>query len=262
MKPTFILALAASVTLSALARAGEPSEAQIKKALEKNPDLVLDVLRSHKKEFFDLVQEAAQEEQTRRQKEAQEAEEKAFETSFKNPFKPSLDAKTHLRGNKDAKYTLVEYSDFQCPYCSRGYQVVEALRKKYGSDLRFTFKNMPLPFHPMAMPAAQYFEAAALQSADKAWTLHDKMFENQANLSEDFIKKTAKELGLDLSRLEKDVKGDAVKAKIEADINEAKGFDFTGTPGFLLNGIPVRGAYPVEKFDSIIERLKENSKKG
>jgi protein-disulfide isomerase len=250
-----ILAAAAS-----MARAAEPTEDQIKAALKKNPDIILDVLREHKKEFFDVVQEAAQEAQAARQKEMAEAEEKAFNESFKNPLKPSLDSKAHVRGPKKAKYTLVEYSDFQCPYCGRGFQTVEALRKKYGDDLRFIYKNMPLPMHPMALPAAQYFEAAALQSVDKAWALHDKMFENQSQLSEDFIKTSAKELGLDLDKLAKDAKGDKVKEKIDADIKEAQGFDFTGTPGFLINGIPVRGAYPPAKFDSIIDRL--NGKKG
>ncbi|MBI3553134.1 MAG: thioredoxin domain-containing protein [Elusimicrobia bacterium] len=260
MKRTLISLAAAFLALGGAARAGEPSEAEIKQALDRNPNLVLDVLRAHKKEFFDVVQEAAQDEQVRRQKEAAEAEEKAFDESFKNPLKPAVDGKAHVRGTKKAKYTLVEYSDFQCPYCGRGYQTVEALRKKYGDDLRFIYKNMPLPMHPMAMPAAQYFEAAALQSVDKAWALHDKMFQNQGALSEDFIKTSAKELGLDVDKLDKDSKSDAVKSKIEADINEAKGFDFTGTPGFLLNGIPVRGAYPPEKFNTIIDRL--NGKKG
>lgn len=271
MKPS--LMLAASLFLAPLCRAAAPAapakepaaakpaasgptEAQIKKALEKNPNLILDVLRSHKKEFIQTWQEAYMEEKERAQREQEEME---LNEAFKKPFKPELDAKAHVRGSAEAKYTLVEYSDFQCPYCGRGFMTVEALRKKYGADLRFIYKNKPLPMHPMAMPAAQYFEAAALQSVDKAYALHDKLFENQNSLSEDFIKKSAKEVGLDVDKLEKDSKSAEVKNKIEADSKEADSFEFTGTPGFLINGIPVRGAYPPERFDKIIERLNKKS---
>lgn len=229
--------------------------AELKSALQKNPDLVLDVLKENKKAFFDIVQEAAREEQQRRASEEEEKEKKAFEEAFKNPLKPEIGKKTRVRGDKGAKLTVVEYSDFQCPYCHKGYVIVETLRKKHGKNLRFVYKHMPLHFHPEAMPAALLMEAAALQSEDKAWRLHDKLFENQNRLGTELYKELAKELSLDWARLEKDMKSEAVKAAVEADIKEAKKFGFTGTPGFLVNGIPVRGAYPIEHFDSIIERL-------
>lgn len=241
-----------------LARAGEMSRDDLKKALEKNPDLLMDTLKQNKKALFEIVNEAAQEEQARREKEAAEAQKKEYEESFKNPKVPTIDSSTHIRGNKSALFTLVEYSDFQCPYCNRGFQNVETLRKKYGAKLRFIYKHHPLPFHPNAMPAACYFEAAALQSLEKAWLFHDKMFQNQDKLSEDYYKATAKELGLDVARMVKDADSQSIKDKIAADIAEAKKFGFEGTPGFLLNGIPVRGAYPVENFDAIITRLESS----
>jgi protein-disulfide isomerase len=233
-----------------------PSKDEIKDVLKKNPDILLEVIKDNRKEVFNIINQAAQEEQARRQKEEEENEKRDFEEAFKNPKKPEISSKTRIRGNKDAKYTLVEYSDFQCPYCSRGAQTVEALRKKYGENLRFIYKNLPLSFHPNAMPAAQYFEAASLQSPEKAWKLHDKLFQNQDKLSEAFYKQTAKDLGLDVAKLEKDAKSPAVKEKIEADMKEAKEMGFSGTPGFLLNGIPVKGAYPVDFFDGIIARIE------
>lgn len=250
-------AAALAVLLLSSSAWAKPSKEEIKEVLQKNPDILLDVLKENKKQLFDIVNEAAQEEQARRQKEEEEAEKKEFDESFKHPKQPDLSSKdTHIRGNKDAKYTLVEYSDFQCPYCGRGYQNVEVLRKKYGNNLRFIYKNLPLPFHPQAMPAAQIFEAAMLQSTEKAWQLHDKLFENQQKLSEDYVKEQAKALGLDVKKLEKDAKSEAVAKKIKADQDEAAAMGFTGTPGFLLNGIPVKGAYPVEFFDNIIARLE------
>lgn len=255
MRMRHIALFAAAFAFSAAASAA-PTKEEIRDVLSKNPDILLDVLKENKKAVFDIVNQAAQEEQARRQKEEEESEKKEFENSFKNPRQPEITKKTRVRGNKDAKYTLVEYSDFQCPYCSRGFQNVETLRKKYGANIRFIYKHLPLPFHPQAMPAATYLEAIGLQSPDKAWEFHDKLFMNQDKLSEDYYKETAKSLGVDLARLEKDLKSQAVKDKIEADIQEAKKFGFSGTPGFLLNGVPVKGAYPVEYFDGIIARLE------
>jgi len=160
-----------------------------------------------------------------------------------------------VRGNTGAKYTLVEYSDFQCPYCAAGYQLVEELRKKYGKDLRFIFRHLPLPFHSQAMPAAQWLEAVAIQSPEKAWRFHDILFQNQDKLGGELFRKTAKDLGLDVERCEKDIDSQAVKDRIAADMEEATRFGFEGTPGFLLNGIPVKGAYPVAHFGEIISRL-------
>src|SRR5262245_49083768 len=132
---TAIAFAAAAVAFAALsASAAAPSADQIRETLKKNPDILLDVLKENKKAVFEIVESAAQEEQQRRQQEQEEAAKKELEDSFKNPKKPEITDKTRIRGNKDAKYTLVEYSDFQCPYCARGYQTVETLRKKYGGN--------------------------------------------------------------------------------------------------------------------------------
>ncbi len=236
------------------------SHDDVKKVLDAHPELILDVLRSNKKDFFEIVQQAAQEERGRQQREQQESEAKDIDEHIKNPYLPVITKKSHARGNAKAKYTLVEYSDFQCPYCTRGYQTVETLRKKYGNDMREVFKNKPLPMHPQAMPAAQWFEAARLQSPDKAWAFHDILFQNQDKLGEPFYRETAKVLGLDADKLATDAASQAVKDAIAADIKEAEGFKFDGTPGFLLNGVPIRGAYPVEHFDGIIQKLKDAKK--
>ena len=243
------------LTLGTAATAAGISPDQLKKALDQNPDIILDVLRHNKKAFFEVVTQAAQEEQARQRKEQEESQRKELEDRIKNPLVPAISEKTRVRGNRNAKHTLVEYSDFQCPYCARGYQIVEALRKKHGDNLRVVFKNKPLPFHQQAMPAAQCFEAATLQSPEKAWAFHDKLFENQDKLGEPFYKETAKALGLDVEKLEKDAQSQAVKDAIEADVKEASGFGFEGTPGFLLDGVPIRGAYPQEHFEDIIQKL-------
>ena len=251
---TLIFAVAGSPVSAAV------TKEEIKEVLKKNPDIILEVLQENKKAFFDIVQSAAQDEQGRRQREEEEKEKRQFDEAFKNPLKPSVTKNTRVRGSKSAKFTLVEYSDFQCPYCKRGYQNVETLRKKYGSSLRLVYKHLPLNFHPEAMPAAKHMEAIGLQSEEKAWKFHDTLFENQDKLGQELYKKTAQELGVDMDRLAKDLESEEVSHRVEADMEEAKRFGFTGTPGYLLNGIPVRGAYPVEHFDAIIARLEGGSK--
>lgn len=252
-----VLAAALAAVLAAPAFAAVPTREELKQALDKNPDLVLQALKkTDKAAFFQLVIEAQNE---FRQKQAElearkEAEER--ENAFKNPLKPAIDSKTRIRGDKNAPLTLVEYSDFECPYCGRGYQTVEALRKKYGGKIRFVFKHLPLTnIHPKAMPAAQWMEAISLQSQEKAWEFHDKLFENQDKLGDEFFKETAKAIGVDVAKAEKDLNSKAVTDKIEADIKEAKGFKFDGTPGFIMNGVPLRGAYPPEAFEPIVSRF-------
>jgi protein-disulfide isomerase len=246
-----------SLLIASPSFAGAISREDLQKALEKNPDLVLSALKkADKTAFFQYVMEANQEFQAKKQAEEETKEKAALEEAFKNPLKPSIDDKTRIRGDKDAPITVVEYSDFQCPYCGRGFQVVEELRTKYGPKMRFVYKNLPLvAIHPNALPAAKWFEAISLQSPEKAWQFHDVMFKNQGSLSEDFYKKTAKTLGVDVEKAAKDAQSQAVSDKIDADSKEAKEFGFSGTPGFLINGVPLRGAYPVEDFDKIIKRL-------
>ena len=250
-----VIALAIAVFTCTSARAAAITGAELKKALQDNPEVLLEAIKANKAAIFTVISQAAMEEQARMKKEAEDAERKVLEESFKNPLKPAIDGGTRIRGEAGAKYTLIEYSDFQCPYCVRGYQTVEELRKRYGKDLRFIFKNLPLPFHPHAMPAALWLEAVGLQSAEKAWKFHDALFSNQDKLGVDFFRATAAGLGLDVEKCAKDAESQAVKDRVAADMDEAGKFGFSGTPGFLINGVPVRGAYPVEHFEDVIKKL-------
>jgi len=243
--------------LIAVPAAAAISRDDLKKALDANPDLVLSALKKvDKMKFFEFVVESQQEFQKNKAKEEAKREEQEKEKAFKNPLKPEIGPDARARGNANAPITIVEYSDFQCPYCTQGYRNLEQLRKKHGDQLRVVFKNLPLSFHPLAMPAAQWFEALYLQSPDKAWTFHDTLFENQSKLGEDYFKLLAKDLGLDVAKAAADAKSEAVKNKIEADMREAKKFGIEGTPAYLINGVPLRGAYPVAAFEEIIAKLK------
>jgi protein-disulfide isomerase len=253
------IAILTGVTIAILtgvaAQAGEITGDELANALRTNPNVLIEAIKANRKAIFDIMNQTAGEEQARTQKEAAEAAQKAYEDTFTNPLKPAIDAKTRIRGAIDAKYTLVEYADFQCPYCAAGYKTVAELRRKHGNNLRFIVKHLPLPFHPQAMPAAQWFEAVAIQSPEKAWKFHDILFENQDKLGFDFYRKTAKDLGIDVKKCERDAESQAVKDRIAADMAEAQKYGFDGTPGFLLNGVPVKGAYPLAHFEDIIKKL-------
>lgn len=256
MKITTILLLPVLLAASRASAAAITRE-ELKKALEANPDLVLSALtKSDKAKFFGFVMESQREGQRAQAEAEAKAEREQLELAFKNPLKPEIGADARVRGSADATITIVEYSDFQCPYCSKGYQNLEQLRKKYGADMRVVFKNKPLDFHPLAMPAAQWFEALYLQSPEKAWAFHDTLFEHQDKLGVDYYKQLTKDLGLDAAKAAKDAAGETVRKKIEADIREANKYGFNGTPGYLINGIPLHGAYPVTAFEEIITRLK------
>lgn len=250
-----LAALTIAILTCTAAQANDITGDELEKALQKNPNVLIEAIKANRKAIFDIINQTGLEEQASMQKEAEEAERKASADSFKNPLKPAIDDKTRILGEKDAKYTLVEYSDFQCPYCASAYHTVKELRKRHDKDLRFIYKPLPLPFHPQVMTAAQWLEAVAIQSPEKAWKFHDILFEHQAKLGVDFFKKTAKDLGVDVERCEKDAESQAVKDRIAADIEEARQFGFNGTPGFLLNGIPVKGAYPIEYCEEIIKKL-------
>lgn len=256
MKIAFALLL--PVLFAAAASAAPVTREELKKALDANPDLVLSALmKSDKSKFFAFVIDAQKDNQRAQAEAEAKAETEEREKAYKNPIKPEIAPNARVRGGgPDAPITIVEYSDFQCPYCSRGYQIVEQLRKKYGPELRFVFKNKPLDFHPHAMPAAQWFEALALQSPEKAWDFHDALFEHQDKLGPEYYKQLTKDLGLDVAKAAKDAASEPVRKKIEADMREANKYGFTGTPGYLVNGVPLRGAFPVANFEEIIEKTK------
>jgi protein-disulfide isomerase len=231
-----------------------PTPSQLKKTLEDNPDVLFGVIKKHPKQFLEVVNEAA--DQARRQmQEDRVAEEKSkLEEEFKNPKTPEIDEERVIWGPKTAAVTIVEYSDFQCPYCAKAADTVKGLMEKYGDKVRVLYKH--LPFKPMAEPAARYYEAIGLQSASKAKKFHDELYSNQKKLydGESFLEKTAKKVGANMTQLKKDLKSDKVTQRIEADMEEAKKFGFNGTPGFLVQGVTVAGAYPASHFEMIIDR--------
>lgn len=250
---TILGGLALAFGISACA----PSASQLKQAIEKDPSIVFVAIEKAPDQFIEVVNKAAREAQAKQQQKEAADEQGKREQEFKNPLKPAIDESRPFMGPKDAKVTIVEFSDFECPYCSRGYATVKEVLKAYPTEVRVLFKHLPLEFHPKALPAAKYYEALAMQDHEKAIKFHDMVFQNQDKLrseGEAFMKKTAKDLGANMKKLETDFASEEVMKKIQADIDEAKGFEISGTPGFVINGVSLKGAYPFPEFKSIIDK--------
>ena len=238
------------------------SKDDLKKMLKENPDIITEAIEANPNKFIDALNNAVKAAQEGEGKRREEEEKKALEESFNNPLVAEIRSDESFRGAKEAPLTLIEYSDFECPFCSRGFNTVMELMQKYQGKIRFVYKHLPLSFHPQAMPAAQYYEAIRLQSPEKAFEFHDAIYKNQRALQngEKFLQAEAKKLKVDMAKLAKDVKSEAVQKRIDADMAEAAKFGFQGTPGFLLNGIPVKGAYPTSHFEGLIQELKKRGK--
>ncbi|MDX2023981.1 MAG: thioredoxin domain-containing protein [Deltaproteobacteria bacterium] len=165
-------------------------------------------------------------------------------------FKVEIDG-SPVEGAKEPKVTIVSFSDFQCPFCSRVLATLKQIEDNYKNDVAFSFKHLPLDFHQNATPAAQAAEAARLQG--KFWEMHDKLFANQQALSVDDFDKYAKELGLNMVKFKKDYDSKEVKDRIERDKAAAAKFGARGTPSFFINGRVFRGAQPYDAFKTVID---------
>jgi len=232
---------------------------QVEKVIKENPSLILGAIEKDPAGFVQALQNAVKSSKEQMAKKREEEEKKKFENSFSNPLKPEIRSEEVIRGTKGAPLVLVEYSDFECPYCSRGYEVMTKFLEKYKGKASFVYKHQPLSFHPNAMPAARYYEAMRMQSHDLASKFHDEIFKKQSKLrnGESFLKGLAKKLGANMSKLSKDLKSEEITKRIAQDQKEANKFEMHGTPGFLLNGIPIRGAYPLNHFDKIVKELEK-----
>jgi protein-disulfide isomerase len=161
------------------------------------------------------------------------------------------------KGPDLAPVTLIEVSDYQCPFCSRAAETVKQVSEKYKDDVRVVFLNLPLAFHQNARPAAAAAFAAGKQG--KYWEMHDKLFANAKELTADNFKKWAAELGLDAARFAKDLDDAATMRQVDEDTAIANGLGISGTPGFFVNGVRISGAQPLEKFVEVIEAEKSKA---
>jgi protein-disulfide isomerase len=176
-----------------------------------------------------------------------------YMTKPRRPTFPVQVGNAPVMGGKSAKVTIVEYSDFQCPFCSRGAQIMSDLKKKYGDNIQIAFKNFPLPFHNQAEGAAVAGLCANEQGSQFFWKMHDAMFAAQDQLDIESLKKLGTKLGLKNPAYEQCLTSNKYLDQVKKDMEEGKSFKVKSTPTFFVNGQLINGAQPVEVFSEIID---------
>lgn len=156
-------------------------------------------------------------------------------------------------GPPDAPVTLVEFSDFQCPFCARALPTIKALRERYPTQLRVVYKHLPLEsIHPRARAAAEASVCAEEQG--QFWPFHDRLFENPNALGDAELRAHAEAVGMDLAAYDSCRSGPQLAERVAADIAEAGAAGVTGTPAFVLNGVLLRGLQPPDALAALIDR--------
>lgn len=158
----------------------------------------------------------------------------------------------HVRGRPDADIVIVEYGDFQCPYCARAYPTLAELQQRYGERLTLVYRHLPLGMHPFAEGAAEAAEAAAAQG--KFWQMHDALFEHQAQVSPAQLPLLARQLGIEDGRFDEDLAARRYRDKIRAQAEEGKALGASGTPSFFINGERYHGDSDRESLTAAVER--------
>jgi protein-disulfide isomerase len=157
-----------------------------------------------------------------------------------------------VKGPKNAPVTIIAFSDFQCPFCSRAVPTLKQIEETYGNKVKLAFKHQPLPFHQNAKLAAMASMAAHEQG--KFWEMHDKMFANQQALDRASLERYAQEIGLDMGKFKAALDSNKYDAYVTADSNEGMRVGANGTPTFFINGRQIVGAQPFEAFKTVIDQ--------
>jgi protein-disulfide isomerase len=158
----------------------------------------------------------------------------------------------HVVGQSHAPITLVEYGDFECPFCGRSYPAVRRIRAELGERLRFVFRHYPRPEHPHARHAAQAAEAASAQG--RFWEMHDQLFEHQHALTDSDLARYAADIGLDVERFQHDLPSHASVERVQRDVQSGAHSDVHGTPTFFINGVKHEGP---DTFDDLMKAIRQ-----
>jgi protein-disulfide isomerase len=158
-----------------------------------------------------------------------------------------IEGRDHIQGKINAPITLLEYGDYECPYCGEAYPIVKEIQERLGEKLCFAFRNFPLAnSHPHAVHSAEAAEAAAAQG--RFWEMHDLLYENQGALEDEDLAQYAAGLGLDAERLLREVQSRHHQARVQEDFKTGTRAGVNGTPSFFINGERYDGPRDVETF--------------
>jgi protein-disulfide isomerase len=166
---------------------------------------------------------------------------------------PVTEDRDHIQGPADAAVTLVEYGDYECPYCGAAYPIIKEVQGRMGERLRFVFRNFPITTsHPHAEQAAEAAEAAA--GHGKFWQMHDLLYENQRRLCDEDLRAYAEQVGLAVEEFDRELADHVHAARVREDFMSGVRSGVNGTPTFFINGARHDGSYEVEPLLAALER--------
>ena len=173
-------------------------------------------------------------------------------TSMRATLALPVGDRDHVQGPADAPVTLVEYGDFECPYCAAAHVILKKVQQIMGSQLRFVFRHFPLTqIHPHAEPAAEASEAAGVQG--QFWEMHDVLYENQPMLDPLHLVMFAEDLGLDIKRLARELKEGVYRERVRGDFLSGVRSGVNGTPAFFINGVRYDGSWDLPPLVEALE---------
>ncbi|MFW6359795.1 MAG: DsbA family protein [Chroococcales cyanobacterium] len=215
-------------------------EEQVLEIIRKNPEVIIETLQNY---------------QQQQQSSLQQIRELFVQALKSNPKFIIGDSPT--QGATDLNIVLLEFSDYQCPFCAKAHETLKTFMAKHGDEVTLAYKHFPLnSIHPQAFPAAQ--AAYAAQQQGKFWEYHDQLFQNQDKLSEDFYVKLAKNLNLDIEKFNQD--RESASSNLEKDIEMASRLGLSGTPFFIMNDQAFSGAIELTELEQILARIKEGNR--
>lgn len=236
---------------------------RVGRALNEDPSILSNSIEKNPEAYILALQSVVAQANIRARKEREERREQEIAHYFKRPLNPRRLTDDVYRGNANAPLTIVQYIDFECTFCARGQKIMERLENRYPKQVRFLVRHMPSSTNANAIKGAVYFEALKRQGKGVAFEWHDNVFNKQRlDQSEAFYRHEAILVGADMQRLNRDLADAAIMEKVNGDIMEAHRFGFKGTPGYVVGGVPVRGAYPEETFVRLIEEWGRQARLG
>lgn len=217
-------------------------KAQVLQIIRENPQVILESVQAYQQEQQQKAQRAVQ----------------AFVQKMKtNPASAIGDSP--VTGAAEKKIVLLEFSDFQCPYCARAHQTVKQFMAKHKDKVTLSYKHLPLiEIHPQALPAARAAWAAGQQG--KFWEYHDALFAQQDKLGEDLYGEIAKTLKLDVAKFNSDRNSNAASTAIQKDMQLAESLGIEGTPFFFLNDQTLSGAVELAQMEKALDRAVQPAK--
>jgi protein-disulfide isomerase len=219
---------------------------QLRQALKENPGLILQVLEEHKVALYNIARRGAQEDQDRRWRQN-------LAKALDKPLKMTVDDSRPIKGPKDARFTIIEFSNFMCSACAVGAENMAKLIKKHPSQIRLQMRHNPSD--DFARQLAVYFEAIGRQDRSKAWSFAKRVFQRQDDLRKrkmEAVQEIVNSLKLDQAKLSRDLADKTLETYIKEDEAEADRLKFQSTPTFVVNGVAITGAAPINIFEQVM----------